>query len=163
MVLGKLNRLALLESLYTTVQMPAAVYTEVVQHGLVRGELDARLVRQFWQRKKWPILTVSPVQMAALTLENQLGQGEQEVLALALAYQQPLVLMDDALARSEARRLGITARGTLGILVQAYRQQHISLAEAEYLINEVAQRPDIWISTTLCKQILDELHNEAIG
>jgi hypothetical protein len=41
MALGKLNRLALLKNLYSTVLMPTAVYIEVVQQGLALGEPDA--------------------------------------------------------------------------------------------------------------------------
>jgi uncharacterized protein len=163
MALGKLNRLELLATLYSTVQMPTAVYNEVVQQGLARGEPDARIVRHFWQHLKWPIIIVSLPQIAALTLLSQLGHGERAVLALALVKPRPLVLMDDAAARSEARRLGIPARGTLGILVQAYRQQQLALNEVEFLIEELAERPDIWISQALCQQVLDELRREATG
>jgi uncharacterized protein len=85
MALGKLNRLSLLENLYKTVQMPSAVYNEVVHQGLVRGEPDARVVRNFWNWWQWPIVTVNASQIAALTLQAQLGRGEQEVLALALS------------------------------------------------------------------------------
>jgi predicted nucleic acid-binding protein len=69
--------------------------------------------------------------------------------------------MDDSTARTEARRLGITARGTLGILVQSYRHQHLGLSETEFLIEELAERPDIWISEMLCRQVLAELRGEA--
>jgi uncharacterized protein len=160
MALGKLNRLELLATLYSTVHMPTAVYHEVVRQGLARGEPDARLVRHFWQHLKWPVVAVSPSQDRALTLQSQLGHGERAVLALALAQPRPLVLMDDTAARSEARRLGIPARGTLGILVQAYRHQQLTLNEVEFLIEELAERPDIWISRTLCQQVLDELRRD---
>lgn len=53
-VLGKLNRLDLLASLYTTVTIPHAVYDEVVTVGLHRGHADARLLQRFWQQKAWP-------------------------------------------------------------------------------------------------------------
>lgn len=83
------------------------------------------------------------------------------MLVLALTQRHPLVLMDDTVARAEARRLGIPARGTLGVLVHAYRQHHLSLHEVEYLIEELAESPDIWISAALCWRILAELRNES--
>ncbi len=64
-----------------------------------------------------------------------------------------LVLVDDEDARSEARRLGLPIRGTLGVLVAAYRQALITLPDTELLIQEIAARPDIWISAALCEQV----------
>jgi predicted nucleic acid-binding protein len=48
-------------------------------------------------------------------------------------------------------------RGTLGILVQSYRQDLLSLAQVELLIREIAARPDIWIAAKLCEQVLASL------
>ena len=70
MALGKLNRLDLLAALYKTVQMPHAVYTEVIQQGLQRGEPDARRVREFWQRQQWPVVSVDSHALAALNLHG---------------------------------------------------------------------------------------------
>jgi predicted nucleic acid-binding protein len=50
MALGKLNRLDLLAELYNEVQVPKAVYNEVVSQGLARGAPDALIARLFWQR-----------------------------------------------------------------------------------------------------------------
>jgi predicted nucleic acid-binding protein len=60
-----------------------------------------------------------------------LDLGEIEVLALAQTLKYPLVLLDDEIARTEARRLNLRIRGTLGILVQAYRGQLLSFAQTE--------------------------------
>ena len=51
MTLGKLNRLDLLAGLFGQVQIPRAVFDEVVTQGLVRGAPDALTVRLFWQRQ----------------------------------------------------------------------------------------------------------------
>jgi predicted nucleic acid-binding protein len=45
--LGKVNRLDLLAGLFREVQVPHAVYEEVVVEGLARGAADARAVRLF--------------------------------------------------------------------------------------------------------------------
>lgn len=157
-VLGKLNRLDLLAALYTTVTIPQAVFDEVVTTGLRRGHADARLIYRFWQEQDWPIVAAS-----ALALENyhppvMLDAGERELLTLAQQLSPEFVLMDDELARSEARRLGLNTRGTLGILVQAYRQRLVRYQQIEALISEIAARPDIWISTQLCQRILSTLN-----
>lgn len=160
MALGKLNRLGLLYDLFETVQMPQAVYTEVVSQGLRYGEPDARLVRRFWRDKNWPIVQPTPEQKQAITLHAELGLGEQEVLALANAQRSAIALMDDKLARTEARRLNIHVYGTLGIIIQAYRKQIIPFTEVSLTIEEIIQRPDIWISQELCHIVLDQLKSE---
>ena len=158
-VLGKLNRLELLADLYGRVHIPHTVYDEVVRHGLQRGDPDAQVVRLFLKQRQWPVVDVSPSQVAALKLSVTLGRGETAVLALATSLNEPLVLMDDARARAEARRLQFSVYGSLGILVQAYQQHHLSLPEVEFLIQNIAARADIWISAQLCQRVLARLHS----
>jgi len=79
------------------------------------------------------------------------------LLALALANANSLALLDDEIARSEARRLGLRVRGTLGILIEGYRREHLSFAQLELLLLEIAARPDIWISARLCQEVLAQL------
>jgi predicted nucleic acid-binding protein len=152
--LGKLNRLDLLSSLFGEVQIPRAVYKEVVIEGLARGAPDARTVQLFWQQQHWPIVDVPETMLAAYTPEVILDPGETEALAFAQAIPDALVLLDDEVARAEARRLKLRVRGTLGILAQSYRQEVLSLAQVELLIREIAARPDIWIAAKLCEQVL---------
>lgn len=156
-VLGKLNHLDLLAALYTPVSIPQAVYTEVVTVGLRRGHIDARLVRRFWEQQNWPVVTVPQDALLAYHPAVVLDAGETELLALAQQKTPNLILMDDETARNEARRLGLKTRGTLGVLVQAYRQGVINRQKAELLIDEIAARPDIWISAELCRRVLSAL------
>jgi len=158
MTLGKLNRLDLLASLFSEVQIPRAVYDEVVTQGLTRGAADAVTVRLFWQSHQWPIVDVPEATVSAYIPPLVLDPGELEVLALAQSLADPLVLLDDEVARAEARRLNLRLCGTLGILVRAYRQSLLSFDQVELLIREIAARPDIWIAAGLCEQVLASLH-----
>lgn len=158
--LGKLNRLDLLADLYGKVQITRAVYEEVVVQGFARGAPDARTIRLFWQRQQWPIVEVAEDVLSAYSPAVILDPGETELLALAQTLTDPLVLLDDEAARSEARRLGLRLRGTLGTLVQAYRQGLLSFDQTDLLIREIAARPDIWISARLCEQVLASLRRE---
>jgi predicted nucleic acid-binding protein len=155
--LGKLNRLDLLVDLYGRVQTSRAVYTEVVTRGLARGAPDALTIRLFWQRQNWPIVDVPPAVIARYTPLVILDPGETEILALAQILSDPLVLLDDEVARTEARRLKLRVRGTVGVLVQAYQEGHLSYSQIDLLLQEIAVRPDIWISAKLCQQVLDAL------
>ena len=155
--LGKLNRLDLLTGLFGVVQVPRAVYYEVVHQRLARGATDAGAVRLFWEQQQWPIVDVPKSAVTAFSPQAVLGPGETEVLALAQVLPDALVLLDDEVARAEARRLKLPARGTLGLLVQAYREKLLSFSQVEVLIREVAARPDIWIAGKLCEQVLAAL------
>jgi predicted nucleic acid-binding protein len=157
MTLGKLNRLHLLSGLFDQVQIPRAVYDEVVTQGLIRGAPEAITVRLFWQRQRWPIVDVPEALVVAYAPPVVLDPGETEVLALAQSLADPLVLLDDEVARAEARRLKLRLCGTLGILVRAYRGGLLSLDQAELLIREIAARPDIWVAAKLCEQVLASL------
>ncbi|ETX06674.1 DUF3368 domain-containing protein [Candidatus Entotheonella palauensis] len=157
--LGQLNRLELLADLYHNVQITPMVYDEVVTQGLAHGASDALTVRLFWQRYGWPVVEVASAVLDAYIPPVILDPGELELLSLAQTLAAPLVLLDDEVARTEARRLKLQVRGTLGILVQAYRAQLLTLAHVELLIQEIAARPDIWISTTLCEHVLASLRS----
>jgi uncharacterized protein len=156
-VLGKLNRLDILAELYEVVETTRAVYNEVVTQGQARGMPDALAVRLFLQRQGWPVVDVLQTVLGAYVPPVALDPGETELLALAQTLNDPLVLLDDEVARSEARRLKLRVRGTLGVLAQAYRKGLLSLPQVELLVNEIAARPDIWIAARLCKQVLASL------
>ena len=155
--LGKLNRLELLAELDGQVQIPRAVYDEAVTQGLALGMPDARTIRLFWQAKGWPIVEMTAAALAAYKPHMILDPGETEVLALARTLPDAMVLLDDEAARTEARRLKLRIQGTLGLLSQAYYSGILSLPQVELLIQEIAARPDIWIGTRLCEQVLQAL------
>jgi predicted nucleic acid-binding protein len=70
---------------------------------------------------------------------KDLGPGESEVLTLALDSTDPLVLLDDALARETAESLGIPFTGTLGLLIDARKAGHLEAIEP-YLAKLAALR-----------------------
>lgn len=155
--LAKLNRLHLLLDLWDTLQIVEAVYQEAVVFGLAQGASDALTIRLFWQQHHLPVVPVSAEMLAAYQPAITLDPGERATFALALTLPDVLVLVDDEDARAEARRLRLSMRGTLGVLVAAYRRNLLTRSESELLLNEIAARPDIWISATLCAQVLRSL------
>jgi len=157
MALGKLNRLDLLVELYGQVQIPRAVYTEAVTQGLSYGAVDALTIKMFWQHQDWPIIEVSSSVLANYKSSVILDRGERELLALAQTLSDPLVLLDDEAARTEARIKHLRVRGTLGVLVQSYQQGLLSFSQMKFLFQSIIVRQDIWISTKLCQQVLNSL------
>lgn len=67
------------------------------------------------------------------------------------------MLLDDETARTEARRLGMRVKGTLGVLVSAFRGSLLTYDQVEVLFTELGMRPDIWISERLCQHVLESL------
>jgi predicted nucleic acid-binding protein len=102
MTLGKLNRLDLLADLFGEVQIPRAVYNEVVTQGLTRGAADASTVRLFCQRQQWPIVDVPETMLSVYVPPVALDPGELEVLALAQSLADPLVCR---MTKSHERKL----------------------------------------------------------
>lgn len=163
MALGKLNRLDLLAKLYDEVVAPRGVYDEVVVQGLERDHADALTVQTFWEQQGWPIEDVSEDVLSSYRPDRVLDAGEMEVLSLARTLESCLVLLDDETARAEARRLGLRVKGTLGVLVSAYRQGVLSIDDLDGLLHEISARPDIWISDQLCRDVFDKLRREEAG
>jgi predicted nucleic acid-binding protein len=52
-------------------------------------------------------------------------------------------------------------KGTVGLLLEAFRQQHLSLPEFEVLIHNIKMQPDLWISDRLCDRALAQARQEA--
>jgi predicted nucleic acid-binding protein len=151
--LAKLNLLHLLASLYGKVQIPVAVYEEAIVEGMQRGFADAHTLQVFVQQKAW-----TPVSIGEIPADLQaapLDRGEQEAIALALA-RNGLLLMDEEPARQAARQRGLTVRGTLGVLIEAYRRGLITTDQLRLYFQQIQERDDIWISPRLCQRLLRE-------
>lgn len=116
--LFQLGLLDLLPALYNEVLVPEGVVQEI-STGHFRGISLPDLGSLPW-------LKTRPVRnRAVLPLAAGLGLGEREVLALALEIEDPLVVLDDSLARRFARRLEVSLTGTLGLLLKAKQSGRI--------------------------------------
>lgn len=110
--LFQLDLLDLLPALYGRILVPDAVVRELAA-GRSRGVALPEVSSLSWITIR---KTVSP---RILLMAPDLGAGEREVLALAVEISDPLVVLDDALARRFARRLELPLTGTLGLLLKA--------------------------------------------
>jgi len=155
--LGKLNRLSLLANLYPYLAIPRTVYREAVSEGRALGSADATAIRLFGARYGCLIVEASQPIVGSYVPLATLDAGERELLALARVEPGALLLLDDELARVEARRLGLSVKGTLGVLVEAFRAGLLTFSDLELLLLAIAARPDIWISKKLCEAVLAEL------
>ena len=157
MVLGKLNLVHLLPELYDTVFVPAAVYDEVVISGFAHGHPDAYVVKYAFDRGQLQLVHLGEADLEDFVQELPLGRGEIHVIQLALMRNIPLALLDDKLARDFARSFGIKVKGSIGVLIDAYRQQILSVDELSFALEEIKQRSDIWISSAFVDKIWHNL------
>jgi predicted nucleic acid-binding protein len=59
-------------------------------------------------------------------LQQELGAGEAEAIALATEIKADLLLMDERLGRETAHHLGLRCIGLIGILIEARRKGFIT-------------------------------------
>jgi predicted nucleic acid-binding protein len=163
MALGKLGMLDLLYHLYGQVHIPSAVHDEVVVWGSKHGYPDACAARLAVQRGKLVVATIKDEDLTHEISSLPLDIGEKHSLYLAIRDEADLVLFDDLKAREEARAHDLTVKGTLGVIVQAYRAGRLHLDEAETLIQAIIVRDDIWIAEAVCLRVLTALRTEIQG
>ena len=158
MALGKIGALDILFRLFGQVSIPTEVYREVVITGGKQGHIDARMAEIAICQKQLIVEDVAdlPLEIALLSLDA----GEKEAIYLSTQEADSLVLLDDLKAREEAKKLGLRVKGTLGVLVQAYRENLISLAEVNTLIEIIITQDAIWISANLCREVLKRIETD---
>lgn len=117
--LHQLGLLHVLSGLAGRVVLPSAVAREL-SAGRAQG-VDLPALEEL----EW-ITIRTPLSAPVIPLVVDLGAGETEVLALALESGNAEVLLDDALARRVAAMLGLSFRGTLGLLLDAKRARLVT-------------------------------------
>jgi predicted nucleic acid-binding protein len=159
-ILSKLGQVGLLLKLYDEVLIPREVYKEVVVNGLRLGAPDAQTVDFLIQQ--------GHIRVADVTLPDPLpawaqsiDAGEVEVIALAQQEKADWAIIDNAHARRAARQRGLPLKGVIGLLLEAFRQDYLSLPEFELIISNIKAQPTFWISERLCNQALAQARKEA--
>jgi len=144
--LSWIHQLDLLDHLFEEVFLPPAVRVEVLAPP--RGTLGLERVQRALGRA-WLQLQAPSTQVPTNTV-GSLDPGETEALLLAAEVGADLVLTDDAAARTAARRLGLEAIGTVGVLVIA-RERGL-IPEALPLLLEL-RRLGQWLSEELVQAV----------
>lgn len=162
MTLAKVGGLGTLRQLYTSILIPPAVYDEAVIAGLALKADDATLLEAEYRRGLFEVRTPSLTMLPSPAL---LGPGEEESIRLAIELHADWLLADDFEARRAAElnfaaaRAPTAVKGTLGIIVSAFGEGHLSRERAIELVETVKGRPDIWISAELCDRVIDSLRH----
>lgn len=164
MALAKVDSLATLFRLFPQILIPPAVHEETVVAGQRLGALDAALLEACCNDQK---LVLAPPTLPSLPVSLRLGLGEDESIRLAIEQRADWLLIDDYEARQGAlacfQAAGVTTqiKGTLGIIVSAHQEGHLSQSEAIDLVTVLSQRLDIWVSPDLCRRVIELLGRSA--
>jgi len=131
--LSIVGHLGLLRSLFDELVIPASVYQEVVQRG--QGRPGAGEVAQ----ADW-LVVQEPKENIPLPAELMgLDQGEIDVILLAKEVAADWVLIDEKLARQVAKAVNLRVKGTLGVLLVAYRIGLLSRKEVLEAVYKLAR------------------------
>jgi predicted nucleic acid-binding protein len=139
----KLEKLDLLEKLYTSIIIPKAVWQEIEigREGNYYQDLSVL---------PWiEILTVQNEQ--SIQYLTDLDPGEAEVIVLAREMKADLVIIDESLGRSYAQHFGLTLTGTLGLLLRAKKEGHIDLIAP--LLAELKMK-GVWLNDQVIRNVL---------
>lgn len=108
-----------LEKLYGEIVIPEAVAFEL-EEGKRIGEDVPKIEDYLWIKLKKVTIP------AFIKIIPDLGQGEAEVLALGCEEKEPLLIIDDSLARRIAKLQAFKLTGTAGVLLKARKVGHIT-------------------------------------
>jgi predicted nucleic acid-binding protein len=92
---------------------------------------------------------------------EDLHTGERECLYLCQQAGVPILLTDDLAVREAAKRLKLTAVGSLGIVVRAYQLGHISLIDAERHIADLYDVSTLFVTRTIVEMVIEQLQRQA--
>jgi uncharacterized protein len=148
--LSSIGQLSLLRERFSEgVLVPPAVWKEVVEQGWERP--GSREVAE----ADW--ITVHDVTALDIVrlLQPELDEGETEAIALAHQLGAKIVLLDERDARRAAKRLGLHALGTIGVLI--WGKQTGKLASLRDALDALQSQASFRFSRQLYEQALREV------
>ncbi|MBQ7514985.1 MAG: DUF3368 domain-containing protein [Schwartzia sp.] len=143
-VLSHIGHLTLLQSLYTKVLIPGAVYREVC------AKPDS-ICRQINNNMDWIQICDISHPAERKIYQAKLHAGEVEVMILARETKADLLIIDDNAAKKTAKYLGFTVTGTLGVLLKA--RQTGAIREVRPLLQAIREN-GFYISQSVEKMVL---------
>ncbi len=150
--LAEINMVNIVEALGMEIIVPQAVYEEVVVRGRSRpgsGELE-----DLSRRGKVKVLAARDRALVE-ALHDPLGMGESEAIALAVEHG-CTVILDDRIARLKAKSMGLTVKGTIGLLRLAYDKGLIDKDKLIQAIRELKEH-GFRVSDNIINEILEKL------
>ncbi len=159
--LGKLGQLGLLLKPHDEVIIPREVYNEAVVSGLRLAAPEAQAVDYLVQQGHIRVIDIDTSSSSLPAWAEAIDVGEAQVILSAQQLNADWVLIDNLHARRAARHVGLALKGTIGLLLDAFRRKHLALAEFELFVQNIKAQPTLWISESLCDRALAQAREEA--
>jgi|YelNatPaOPRAMG01_1025707.scaffolds.fasta_scaffold86870_3 predicted nucleic acid-binding protein len=132
--LAKIGKIELLRKVFGEVIIPEEVRVEVVDKGKLLDQRDAYIVENAI-RDGW----LKVLRTETLRIPIELEAGEVAVLSLAKKHGIKEVLMDEVSARTAAKLMGLTPRGTLYVLLKALELKDFNLNDFLDTLSELVK------------------------
>lgn len=133
--LAKIGKLELLKVLFKKIVIPKQVYDEIMK-GKEEGYLDYLFIESA-VKEGWISVNDTTIEKEFKVFSEELDSGELALLSLSIKLKPSLVLIDDASARVIAESRGLSVKGTLYILLKAFKEKIISKQEIKKYVNEL--------------------------
>ncbi|MCL0087428.1 DUF3368 domain-containing protein [Dehalococcoidia bacterium] len=109
--LSKLNVIDPALRLFSEIAIPVYVQKEILQ----KEDIASEKLKVLLTSNSVVVVQAKNMRMVE-ALCRRLGRGESEAIVLAMEQSADFVILDDHVARTEAGRIGLTVKGTLGII-----------------------------------------------
>ena len=148
----KIGHLGLAEQLFGEVQIPDAVYMELIANPQFSEEAQQIQKSSFIKR----VVIDDSESVDLLKRATGLDQGESEAIILSDTCHADLLLMDEIKGRQVAKQMGLHLMGTVGMLRVAYEEKLFSYEDIVKCI-EVLRVNGRHISDRLDWQLLESI------
>ena len=153
--LAKIKKLDLLKSLFKEIIIPKEVFDEVVTKGKEEKFLEVFHIDNAI-KSGWIKIKEIEINKELEKLSAEIDMGENSVINLARKLNANLLLIDDASARTIAESLGFNVKGTLYVILKAYKRKFIEKNEAKQILNKLIFE-GFRISQEIYIQFIEEL------
>lgn len=134
--LSKLGKLELLQKLFKEIVIPREVFNEIVERGK-EEKIAFTLVVEDAIHQGWLRIINCKVDQRLLKFAPELDLGEVEVISLAREIKADLVIIDDASARRISESFGLNTKGTIYVLLKAFKKGLITQDEIKTLLDKL--------------------------
>ncbi len=150
--LSLINQLELLNQLFDEVIIPDAVYQEVVISGASKpGAIELKNASWIQVQSVTPSSTIEPLLLG-------LDRGELQVILLAISIKPDWVIIDEKLARRVAKVIGLSVKGTVGVLLAGFHAGYLSQEETLDSLQQLVNN-GIRLSSQIINWVKTELDN----
>jgi uncharacterized protein len=144
-----IERLDILESLFSEVFVPSAVDLEIRVLRTLGKDISA------YESAEWIRVSAPANRQKVNSLRLSLDEGEAQAIALALEINCDLLLMDERIGTRIARAEGLQTLGLVGVLIKAKQEGVIS--EVSPILTELKTRAGFWLETGFERSILTQI------